>query len=143
MSKISDNELASRLRESISRILKVMKREVKHDEQLSLTERSAVSLISRSPQILPSELARIEQVSYQAMSQIINKLFNLGLIQKTFSETDKRKVFISVTPKGQEFIKLKRNKNSEWLAKSISEKCTEKEKTTLALAAEIIAKLVE
>lgn len=143
MSKINDNELASSLRESISRILKVMKREVKHDEQLSLTERSTLSLISRSSQILPSELARIEQVSYQAMSQIINKLFKLDLIQKTSSETDKRKVFISMAPKGQEFIKLKRTKTSEWLAKSISEKCTEKEKTTLTLAAEIIAKLVE
>lgn len=143
MSKINDNELASRLRESISRILKVMKREVKHDEQLSLTERSALSLISRSPQILPSELARIEQVSYQAMSQIINKLFILDLIKKTYSEKDRRKIFISAAPKGQEFIKLKRTKTSEWLAKSISEKCTEKEKTTLALAAEILAKLVE
>lgn len=143
MEKISDNELALRLRESIARILKVMKREIKHDDQLSLTERSTLSLISRSSQIVPSELARIEQVSYQAMSQIINKLFNLNLIQKTSSETDKRNVFISETPKGQEFIKLKRNKNSEWLAKSISDKCTEKEKITLALAAEIIAKLVE
>lgn len=143
MSKINDNELASRLRDSISRILKVMKREVKHDEQLSLTERSALSLISRSPQILPSELARIEQVSYQAMSQIINKLFILDLIKKTYSEKDRRKIFISAAPKGQEFIKLKRTKTSEWLAKSISEKCTEKEKTTLALAAEILAKLVE
>ena len=143
MTRINDNELASRLRESIARILKVMKREVKHDEQLSLTERSTLSLISRSPQILPSELSHIEHVSYQAMSQVINKLFNLDLIQRTLSETDKRKVFISTTPKGHEFIKFKRNKNSEWLSKSIAEKCTEKEKITLALAAEIIAKLVD
>ena len=142
MTKINDNELASSLRESISRILKVMKHEVKHDEQLSLTERSTLSLISRGPQIVPSELARIEQVSYQAMSQIITKLFNLDLIQKTPSETDKRKVFISATSKGQEFIKLKRNKTSEWLAKSISEKCTEEEKKILAQVSDIFTKLV-
>ena len=143
MSKINNNELASKLRESISRILKVVKREVKHDEQLSLTERSTLSLISRSTQILPSELARIEQVSYQAMSQIINKLFKLNLIHKAPSKDDRRKVFISATPKGQESIALKRTKTSEWLAKSISEKCTEEEKKILSLAAEIIAKLVE
>lgn len=142
MSKINDNELATKLRESISRILKVMKREVKHDEQLSLTERSTLSLISRTPQITPSELARIEQVTGQAMSQIINKLMGLELIQKTPSETDKRKVFISATSKGQDFVELKRKKTNEWLAKSISEKCTEQEKKILTQASDILTKLV-
>ncbi len=143
MSEINDNELATKLRESISRILKVMKREVKHDAQLSLTERSTLSLISRTPQITPSELARTEQVTGQAMSQIINKLLMLELIQKIPSETDKRKVFISSTSKGRDFIELKRNKTSEWLAKSISEKCTEEEKKILAQVSDVFTKLVE
>jgi DNA-binding MarR family transcriptional regulator len=142
MSKINDNELATKLRESISRILKVMKREVKHDEQLSLTERSTLSLISRIPQITPSELARTEQVTGQAMSQIINKLMRLELIQKTPSETDKRKVYISATSTGHDFVELKRKKTSEWLAKSISEKCTEQEKKMLTQASAILIKLV-
>jgi DNA-binding MarR family transcriptional regulator len=143
MSEINDNELATKIRESISRILKVMKREVKHDEQLSLTERSTLSLISRSPQVTPSELARTEQVTGQAMSQIINKLLRLDLIKKIASETDKRRVFISATSKGQDFIELKRNRTSEWLAKSISEKCTEDEKKILAQVSDIFTKLVE
>lgn len=143
MSEINDNELATKLRESISRILKVMKREVKHDEQLSLTERSTLSLISRNPQITPSELARTEQVTGQAMSQIINKLIVLELIQKTPSETDKRKVFILATTKGQDFVESKRNRTSEWLAKSISEKCTEEEKKIMAQVSDIFTKLVE
>jgi DNA-binding MarR family transcriptional regulator len=120
-----------------------MKREVKHDEQLSLTERSTLSLISRSPQVTPSELARTEQVTGQAMSQIINKLLRLDLIKKIASETDKRRVFISATSKGQDFIELKRNRTSEWLAKSISEKCTEDEKKILAQVSDIFTKLVE
>ena len=142
MSKINDNELATKLRESISLILKIIKREVKHDEQLSLTERSSLSLISRTPQITPSELARTEQVTGQAMSQVINKLLSLELIQKIPSETDKRKVFISATSKGKDFVELKRNKTSEWLAKSISEKCTEEEKEILAQASDILTKFV-
>ncbi|MDD2303499.1 MAG: MarR family transcriptional regulator [Prolixibacteraceae bacterium] len=143
MSEINDNELATKLRESISRILKVMKREVKHDEQLSLTERSTLSLISRTPQVTPSELARTEQVTGQAMSQIINKLLRLELIKKIASEADKRKVFISATSKGQDFIELKRNRTSEWLTKSISERCTEEEKKILAQVSDIFTKLVE
>lgn len=141
--EISNNELATRLRVAISRLLKIMKREVKHDELFSITERSTLSLISQTPQILPSELARIEKVTSQSMSQIINKLFENGLIRKTPSTKDKRKVFISITPKGQEFIELKRNKTSEWLTKTISEKTSKEEKITLVKAAEILAKLTE
>lgn len=143
MSKIKDNELATKLRESISRVLKVIKREVKNGEQLSLTERSTLSLISRTPQITPTELARTEQVTGQAMSQIINKLVGLELIQKTPSEKDGRKVFISATSKGHNFVEIKRNKTSEWLAKSISENCTEEEKKILTLASEILTKFVD
>lgn len=143
MSKIDDNELATKLRESISRVLKVIKREVKNGEQLSLTERSSLSLISRTPQITPTELARSEQVTGQAMSQIINKLVGLELIQKIPSEKDKRKVFISATSKGQDFVEFKRNKTSEWLAKSIAENCTEEEKAILAQASEILTKFVD
>ncbi|MBB3187484.1 MarR family winged helix-turn-helix transcriptional regulator [Microbacter margulisiae] len=142
MAEINDAELATKLRESVSRLLKVMKREIKHDEQLSLTERSSLSLISRSFRITPSELARTEQVTGQAMSQIINKLLELGLIEKIPSETDKRKVFISETTKGHEFIELKRTKTSEWLTKAIAKKCTEEEKRVLDQASDILARLV-
>lgn len=141
--EINNSELASELRVAISRLLKVMKREIKQDELLSLTERSTLSRIGQTSQVLPSELARFEKVTSQSMSQIINKLFKNDLIQKAPSTEDKRKVFISITPKGQEFIELTRNKTSEWLTKTISEKTSEEEKVTLVKAAEILTKLTE
>jgi len=42
-----------------------------------------------------------------------------------------------------DFVELKRNRTSEWLAKSISEKCTEEEKKILAQVSNIFTKLVE
>lgn len=141
--EINNNELATRIRVSISRLLKVMKREIKHDELLSITERSTLLLIAQTPQILPSELARIEKVTSQSMSQIINKLLANNLIQKTPSTKDKRKVLISISPGGQEFIELKRNRTSEWLTKTISEKTSKEERIILVKAAEILAKLTE
>jgi DNA-binding MarR family transcriptional regulator len=143
MSEINDNELASRLRISVSRLVKVMKSEVRHDESLSLTERSTLSMVYQHAKMLPSELAAKEKVTGQSMSQIINKLSQNGYLEKTPSLEDKRKVIITITSKGKEFIELKRSKSQEWLAKAISEKTTKAEKETLMSAIIVLAKLVD
>lgn len=137
------NELASGLRISMSRLIKVIRSEVRHDELLSLTERSTLSMIYQNLKMLPSELAAKEKVTSQSMSQIINKLYQNGYIIKTPSLEDKRKVLITITSKGQEFIELKRYKSQEWLSKAISEKTTEAEKETLMNAIAILTKLAD
>ena len=143
MVDINDNELASLLRMSITRLVKVIRSEVRHDELLSLTERSTLSMVYQYSKILPSELAAKEKVTSQSISQIIKKLELNGYIEKTPSLEDKRKVIISLTSKGKEFIELKRNKSHEWLEKAISEKTSEDEKGILLSAITILAKLVE
>jgi len=123
--------------------VKVIKTEVRSDECLSLTERSTMSLICQNERILPSELALKEKVSSQAMSQIINKLYLNDFILKTPSTDDKRKIFISVSEQGNEYLDLRRTKSQEWLAKSISEKVTESGKEILLNAIEILTKFVD
>jgi DNA-binding MarR family transcriptional regulator len=93
--------------------------------------------------MLPSELAAKEKVTSQSMSQIIRKLELNGYIEKTPSTEDKRKVIITITSKGKEFIELKKNKSHEWLEKAISEKTSEAEKKILLSAITILTKLVE
>lgn len=143
MLEINDNELAVGLRVSMSRLVKVMRSEVRHDESLSLTERSTLSMVYQQSEMLPSELAAKEKVTSQSMSQIINKLAFNGYIKKTPSTKDKRKVIITITSKGKEFIELKRNKSQEWLARAISDKTTQAEKEILVSAITILTKLVD
>jgi len=143
MPEINDNELASRLRISISRLVKVIRSEVRQEELLSLTERSTLSMVYQHSNMLPSELAAKEKVTSQSMSQIINKLSLNGYIKKTPSMEDKRKVIITITSKGSDFIEFKRNKSQEWLAKTITEKTTETEKEILMSAIGILTKLVD
>ncbi|NWJ51906.1 MAG: MarR family transcriptional regulator [Bacteroidetes bacterium] len=143
MPNINDNELAAKLRMTASRLLKVVRSEVKHDETLSLTERSTLSMIYQHSEILPSELAAIEKVTSQSMSQIINKLSHNSYINKTPSIADKRKVIITITSKGKEYIELKRTKSQEWLAKIISEKTTEAEKEIIMQAITILTRFVD
>ena len=138
-----DNEIAANLRVVISRLVKILRSEIQNDELLSLTERSTLALVYQSSEILPSELAAKEKVTSQSMSQIINKLLEHGYIKKTPSKKDKRKVIITITASGKKSIEKKRQEKQEWLAQSIFEKSTQKEKEILMKAIKVLTKLVD
>ena len=143
MTLTDENEIAANLRVAISRLVKILRSETRGDELLSLTERSTLVLIYQSTGTLPSELALIEKVTNQSMSQIINKLLGLGLIKKTSSKADKRKVIITISIAGKKFVAAKRHEKQEWLARAINEKTTQKEKEVLTNAIKILTKLVD
>jgi DNA-binding MarR family transcriptional regulator len=143
MKHSDDSEIAENLRIVISRLIKILRSQTKNDELLSLTERSSLALVYQYSEILPSELAVMEKVTAQSMSQIISKLLELGYIKKTSSKTDKRKVIISITATGKKHIDKKRQEKQEWLAQSIFEKTTQREKEILANAIKVLTKLVD
>jgi DNA-binding MarR family transcriptional regulator len=76
------------------------------------------------------------------MSQIIKKLLNHGFIKRTSSTTDKRKVLITITAAGIKTVEKRRSERQEWLARSIGEKITQKEKEVLMNAIPVMATLV-
>lgn len=139
----TDKEIADNLRTVMSRLLKVLRSQTKNEERLSLTESSTLAFLHNNGEMLPSELAAIEKVTAQSMSQIINKLLAHGLIEKTASETDKRKVIITITDSGKQTIERRRHEKEEWLARSISEKTTDEEKYFLTEAIRVLGKLVD
>jgi DNA-binding MarR family transcriptional regulator len=141
MEEYNVNEIAENLRRVISRLLKILKNQTKNDELLSLTERSTLVSIYQYSEILPSELAVMEKVTAQSMSQIINKLLEHGFIKKTPSKTDKRKVIITITATGKKIVEKRRLEKQEWLAQSIFEKTTQTEKEILVNAIKVLAKL--
>lgn len=140
---INEDEIAANLRVAISRLVKILRTETRGNDLLSLTERSTLALIYQSAGMLPSELALLEKVTTQSMSQIINKLLRLGFIKKTLSKTDKRKVIITITSAGKKIVGGKRHEKQEWLAKAISEKATQKEKEVLKNAIKVLTKMVD
>lgn len=143
MNPTDNNEIAANLRVVISRLVKILRNETKNDEFLSLTERSTLALVYQNIEILPSELASIEKVTSQSMSQIINKLLKHSFLKKTSSKTDKRKVIITITSNGKKYVEKKRNEKQEWLAHSIFEKTTQREKEVLIKAIKVLTKLVD
>jgi DNA-binding MarR family transcriptional regulator len=145
MSDTSEKDLqfVSDLRTVVARLIKKLRKESVTAQQLSLTERSTLGLLYNNTGLLPSELAAMEKITNQSMSQILNHLLELGYIIRTNSETDKRKVMISLTPVGEKFILQMRNERDAWLSKAIDETCTIEEIEILKKVIKPLTKLVD
>lgn len=137
------DQYASELRTVITRLIKKLRRQSVSGQHLSLTERSTIALLYQHTALLPSELAAMEKITNQSMSQILNHLLELGYIIRTASKTDKRKVIISLTGAGENVLLQVRNERDEWLTKAIEQTCTEDEKTLLKQALIPLTKIVD
>ena len=143
MADVKDFELASDLRTVLTRLIKKLRRQSVTGQQLSLTERSTLAQLYQYGQLLASELAVMEKITNQSMSQILNHLMELGCIHKTASQTDKRKVIISLTDEGKKMVERVRNERSEWMAKAIRETCNAEEEALLRRVITPLTKLVD
>jgi DNA-binding MarR family transcriptional regulator len=139
-----DLQFASDLRTVITRLVKKLRKKSVTGQQLSLTERSTLSLLLSSENgMLPSELASLEKITNQSMSQILSGFLEKGYIIRTNSETDKRKVIISITEKGKAIILQVLSERDEWLNEALRETCTEDERELIKKALGPLTKLVD
>ena len=75
------------------------------------------------------------------MSEIISRLQERDMVEKTPSLTDKRKTMISLTEHGKQFVTQTRYERDEWLNGAIEKLLSTKEKEVLKEAAAIMDKL--
>ncbi len=136
-------QLASELRSTITLLFKKLRKKAASGQSLSLTERSTMGLLYTYKQLLPNQLATMEKITTQSMSQVLNKLMELGYITRTASEVDKRKVIIALSPQGEEMIVRMRSERDEWLNKAIRETCTPEEQETLSNLIKPLTKLID
>jgi DNA-binding MarR family transcriptional regulator len=143
MTSNPDTQLATDLRTVLGRLVKKLRKKSVTGQQLSLTERSSMGLIQQHKELLPSELASMEKITNQSMSQIVNHLLELGYITRTISATDKRKVLISLTGEGEKTLAQVRSERAEWLLKAIAQTCNDDEVSLLKQVIGPLTKLVD
>jgi DNA-binding MarR family transcriptional regulator len=137
-----DIEIATTLRTVLHRLIRVLRRETRNDELLSPAERSILGLLYNQ-EMAPSELAQLEKVTAQSISQVINHLFELNYIHKAPSGDDKRKVLLSLTPAGKASVEERRQEKQEWLARALHERTSAEEKELLLKAMPVLTKLID
>ncbi|MCJ0742246.1 MarR family winged helix-turn-helix transcriptional regulator [Pedobacter montanisoli] len=116
----------SKLRAYIFKITRLIKKQ-NQDLLFSATEMNIIGHLDRNPQSLPSDLAALEQVSAQAISQCLNNLEQQEFILRTTDPKDKRKSLISLSKNGQLKLSQLKHTRDMWLQKIIKEKLNEKE----------------
>lgn len=137
------SELVTALRQNISSLHKVLRKQVSLNFSYSMTEIETIGLLLRNAALLPTELAAHTRVKTQSMSQILKKLEEQGVIARVPSQDDKRKVYISLTPAGREMVEKTRYERDGWLKEMIEQKLTPEEITKLEQALPVFNKLLE
>jgi len=143
MTEQKDILLASELRTVVTRLIKKLRKQSSTADKLSLTERSIIALLDKHVELLPNELAAMEKITTQSMSQILSKLQQMELIKRRISETDKRKAIITLSDLGRTLLNQVRNERNEWLNKALEATCTTGEKELLKRAIGPLTKLVD
>jgi DNA-binding MarR family transcriptional regulator len=138
-----DLQLASDLRTIVTRLIKKLRSKSSAGEKLSLTERSVIKLLDQHKELFPTELAAMEKITTQSMSQILNHLSEMGYISRRISDTDKRKVIITLSEGGQDLLYKTRNERDEWLNLAIKKNYNESEKDMLRKCLAPLTRLVD
>jgi len=140
---MNTKELSTLLRAVISGLHKGLRKQLYSTNAYSMTEIDTIRHLYHSTSLLPSELAVLTRIKTQSMSQILNKIEKHGVILRTPSETDKRKVYISLSPLGLEMVQKIKYDKDEWLQDTIEKTLTAEEIELLEKALPLLRKLVE
>jgi DNA-binding MarR family transcriptional regulator len=107
--------VAESLRPALLRIGRELRRETRavgvSPEQVSL-----LVAIKYAPGIGVGELAARERISAPAMSNHVDRLERDGLVIRTPSAADRRRVGLTLTPEGQRMLRRVRSRRTAWLA---------------------------
>ena len=98
--------------------------------------------IKYAPGVTVGELAADERVSTAAMSKRVSRLERDGLVARTPSETDRRRVGLTLTEDGQRTLRRVRSRRTAWLASRLGA-LTPAELAAVGAAAEPLARLLE
>ncbi|BBY65863.1 MarR family winged helix-turn-helix transcriptional regulator [Mycolicibacterium helvum] len=134
------NEIGALLYRNIALIASRVKR-LQAPGQLSLPERAALSRLDRGGPTSAAELARVEQISPQAMRVTLGALESQGLVQRQPDPQDGRRIVMSLTPSGVKLVRHKRDARTRLFAQVLTEEFTDAELRILARAAPLIARL--
>ena len=98
--------------------------------------------IKYAPGVTVGELATAERVSTAAMSKRISRLERDRLVARTKSETDRRRIGLTLTEEGQRTLRRVRSRRTAWLASRLGA-LTPAELAAVGAAAEPLARLLE
>jgi DNA-binding MarR family transcriptional regulator len=134
-------EVARRLRGSITRLVRTLRRNDSDDDLTPTLASSLYTITSQGP-LSVGELSRREHMTKPSTTAVVEKLCRMGLIERRSDPDDGRVVHITVTTDGRHRIDRRRAGRTAWLTDRV-ERLDPHERDALSRAAEIIDQLIE
>ncbi|WP_326723418.1 MarR family transcriptional regulator [Streptomyces sp. NBC_00243] len=128
------------LRVAFSRLRRRI-REVSETDDLTPSQVSALTLVSKSGAATASALAAAEGVRPQSMATTLAALDEQGLIERSPDPNDGRRQLVTLTDAGRERVEGTRQAREEWLARAFQDRCTEAERQTVVEAMAVLERL--
>jgi DNA-binding MarR family transcriptional regulator len=140
--KVVDSvDVANRLRPVILQITRHLRREA-HAEGITGGQASLLAQIRTNPALGVRDLAGREGVSAPAMTRYLDRMEKAGLVVRTRSVEDARRIRLALTPKGVRALRSVRQRRTAWLAKRL-DGLSPQELATVDRAIEPLLRLVE
>jgi DNA-binding MarR family transcriptional regulator len=95
-------EVAARLRLSATRLARILRQQA--DLGLTPSQVTALATIGREGPLTLGALAETEHVTPPSMTKVVEKLEELGFIERTVDATDRRRVLAATTPAGDALL---------------------------------------
>jgi DNA-binding MarR family transcriptional regulator len=132
--------IADRLRPTLLHLARELRRE--RIAGISSQQVGLLVSIKYAPNVTVGELAAEERVSTAAMSKRVSRLERDGLVARTQSEHDRRRVGLTLTEEGQRVLRRVRSRRTAWLASRLGA-LTPAELAAVSAAVEPLARLIE
>ena len=137
----NDQQIAYDLRDLVSKLNRSLRKQAGKWGELSIAEENVIRALLLQEEISPSELCIQLDISSQFMSQVLNRLEELGHISRKPSTTDKRKSLVSLSKEMMHQLEQKRKQKEAWRASIISKKYNKQQKEQIAQTLELLAQL--
>jgi DNA-binding MarR family transcriptional regulator len=134
-------ELANRLRPVLLMLNRHLRREA-HAEGITGGQAALLAQIRNHPQLGVRELAAREGISAPSMTRYLDRLEKAGLIVRTRSPDDARRIRLALTPKGVRVLRSVRRRRTAWLAERLDGLAPD-EQRAVAAAIQPLARLLE
>src|SRR6201747_3120245 len=102
----------------------ILARRLRHQQagdELSPSESAVMGRIGRAGPMTPGQLAKSEHVQPPSMTRIIERLEARGFLRRDPDPADRRQVFVSRTPAGDDFVARSRAVRTAWVTQQLGE----------------------
>jgi DNA-binding MarR family transcriptional regulator len=115
-------------------------RQEQADNELTSGQFSALGAVFRLGPMTLSALSEEERVTPPSMNRTVNALVEAGLVDRTGSAEDGRKVVLTVTDTGLSLVRETRRRRDDWIAQRII-RLSPEQRQVLAAATDIMKEL--